>query len=90
MTNEHSTSTEGPARGRWSQLQELPWWAGVLLTVADTLNRPWLPTTIWVALIVVRIGWRTGRHWAAGARSRRSARDPLPNPDRGLPEGPLA
>jgi hypothetical protein len=36
-----------PAIHPWADLQDLPWWAGALLTIADLLHRPWISVSVW-------------------------------------------
>ena len=57
-----------------ADLLELPWWTGVLLTLADLMNQPMLTVAVW-AVAGLRIGFRVIRVYFSGR----------PDPARNLP-----
>jgi hypothetical protein len=43
-------ASTSPGR-RGAPLADQPWWAAVLLTVADVVDRPWIALAVWVVVI---------------------------------------
>jgi hypothetical protein len=62
-----------PSTSRGTALADQPWWAAVLLTVADVADRPWLALAVWVVVIGRSVPRALDRVRRGRARSARRA-----------------